>query len=69
MTRTNWGEHAQPSNFLLLTLMFVLALAATATLAQTADPGENVLIRAAKPYDALVADIELRVPLDGKVVK
>ena len=31
--------------FFFLTLMLVLALAATATLAQTGDPGEKVLIR------------------------
>ena len=60
MTSTNWGEHAQPSNRLLLTLMLLLALAGTATLAQTGDPGEKVLIRTAKPYDTLVADIESR---------
>jgi len=60
MTRTNWGEHAQSSNRLLLTLMLLLALAGTATLAQTGDPGEKVLIRTAKPYDTLVADIESR---------
>ena len=44
--------------FFFLTLMLVLALAATAALAQTGDPGEKVLIRTAKPYDALVADIQ-----------
>jgi subtilisin family serine protease len=60
MTSTNWGEHAQPSNLLLLTLVLVLALAVTATLAQTGDPGEKVLIRTAKPYDTLVADIQSR---------
>ena len=60
MTGTNWGEHAQPSNLLLLTLVLVLALAVTATLAQTGDPGEKVLIRTAKPYDTLVADIQSR---------
>jgi hypothetical protein len=60
MTSRNWGEHAQSSNLLLLTLMSVLALAATATLAQTGDPGEKVLIRTAKPYDTLVADIQSR---------
>jgi subtilisin family serine protease len=60
MTSTNWGEHAQPSNLPLLTLTLVLALAVTATLAQTGDPGEKVLIRSAKPYDSLVADIQSR---------
>ena len=60
MTSTNWGEPAQPSNRLLLTLMLLLALAVTATLAQTGDPGEKVLIRTAKPYDSLVAEIQSR---------
>jgi hypothetical protein len=60
MTSRNCGEHAQSSNLLLLTLMLVLALAATATLAQTGDPCEKVLIRTAKPYDTLVADIQSR---------
>ena len=60
MRSTNWGEHAQPSNLLLLTLVLVLALAVTAARAQSGDPGEKVLIRSAKPYDTLVADIQSR---------
>ena len=60
MRSTNWGEHAQPPNLLLLTLMLVLALAVTVTLAQSGDPGERVLIRTAKPYNTLVADIQSR---------
>jgi subtilisin family serine protease len=50
--------------FFFLTLILVLALAVTATLAQTGDPGERVLIRTAKPYDALVASIQ---SLGGRV--
>src|SRR4030095_8390789 len=50
--------------FRFLTLVLVVALAATATLAQTGDPGEKVLIRTAKPYEALVADIQ---SLGGRV--
>ena len=60
------AEESMPSRrtFFFLTLTLVLALAATATLAQTGDPGEKVLIRTAKPYDALVADIQ---SLGGRV--
>jgi subtilisin family serine protease len=50
--------------FFFLILMLVLAFAATATLAQTGDPGEKVLIRTAQPYDALVASIQ---SLGGRV--
>jgi subtilisin family serine protease len=44
--------------YFFLTLNLVLGLAATATLAQTGDPGEKVLIRTTKPYDVLIASIQ-----------
>jgi subtilisin family serine protease len=48
--------------FIFLTLMVVLPLAVTR--AQSGDPGEKVLIRTAKPYDALVSNIQ---SLGGRV--
>jgi hypothetical protein len=63
MTSTNWGEHAQPSNLLLLTLMLVLALAVTTTLAQTGDPGERVLTECASCF--LNPPTNTQIPLIG----
>src|SRR6185295_6481998 len=44
-------------NISLMTLILLMVAAVSAT-AQTGDPGGRVLIRAAKPYDALVARIQ-----------
>src|SRR5262245_51880971 len=45
-------------SLLLLMLVFVLTFSATRIVAQSSDPGEKVLIRAAKPYTNLVAAIQ-----------
>jgi subtilisin family serine protease len=41
-----------------LAVILILSLASVLALAQSGDPGENVLIRAAKPYDGLVSAIQ-----------
>jgi len=54
-----------PSRRILVSLiLLLLGLGATAVLAQTGDPGEKVLIRTARPYDALVTSI---ASLGGRV--
>ncbi|MGH9580293.1 MAG: hypothetical protein ACRD2R_04810, partial [Terriglobales bacterium] len=50
--------------FWFLTLFLILGLPAAAAPTRAVDPGEKVLIRAAKPYGALVARIEA---LGGRV--
>ena len=50
--------------FWFLTLVLILGLTATGAPTQAGDPGEKVLIRAAKPYGTLVARIE---SLGGRV--
>jgi subtilisin family serine protease len=47
-----------------LTVVLILSLASVLALAQGGDPDENVLIRAAKPYDGLVSAIQ---SLGGRV--